>query len=111
VVDRAEVPGTPIKPKRPLLYAAAGVLSLMLAMVVGFTAELRKNVVLGEWELPAGTPVLARLPYIEVRPVSEEVKSRSGWFSRRKKLANATVTLLFVAGGACAWLQSFLHRP
>jgi hypothetical protein len=111
IVDPAEVPGKPLKPNRPLLYAAAAVLSLMLALVVGFVAELRRNVVLGEWELPAGTPVLARLPFIEVQAVSEEAKSRpgGGWFRRRKELANATVMSLLLAGSA--WLPSFFHRP
>jgi len=70
VVDRAELPEKPIRPNRPLLYGAVGILSLMLALVMGFGAELRQNVVLGEWELPAGTPVLARLPLIAdtIRP-------------------------------------------
>ena len=113
VVDRAGMPGKPIKPNRPLLYAAAGGLSLMLALVMGFAAEMRQNVFLGEWELPAGTPVLARLPFIEVQAASGEVKSRprGGWFSRRKNLANATVMSLFLAGGTCTWLKSFLNRP
>ena len=51
VLDRAQVPEKPIKPNRPLLYAGAAVLGLVLALVVGFDAELRRNVVLGEWEL------------------------------------------------------------
>jgi hypothetical protein len=74
---------------------------------------MRQNVFLGEWELPAGTPVLARLPFIEVQAASGEVKSRprGGWFSRRKNLANATVMSLFLAGGTCTWLKSFLNRP
>ena len=112
VVDRAQLPGKPFKPKRPALYAGASVLGLALGLVVGFSAELRRNVVLGEWELPAGTPVLARLPYIEVSAVSARAKlpSRRRWFSRRKGLAKASATLLFLMGGASTCLNLFLHR-
>jgi hypothetical protein len=113
VVDRAGVPEKPIKPNKPMLYAASAGVGLLLALVVGFAAELKKNVILGEWELPAGTTVLARLPYIEVRATSAEANSQPGgrWFGRRRRLANATVTALFLIGGNCAWLQFFLHRP
>lgn len=91
IMDRAQLPQRPIKPKRPVLYAGASILGLILGLVMGFGAELRQNVVLGEWELPAGTPVLARLPYIEVPAVSAHMKSPSRWrwFSRKKGLANA----------------------
>jgi uncharacterized protein involved in exopolysaccharide biosynthesis len=66
VLDRAQLPEKPIKPNRPQLYAAGSVLGLALALLMGFAAELRQNVILGEWELPEGTPVLARLPRIEL---------------------------------------------
>ena len=84
---------------------------LALALVMGFSAEMRRNVVLGEVELPPGTPVLARLPYIAVQAASGKTKSpeRSRWFSRRKGLANG-VTALFLAAGAGHCLHTFLHR-
>jgi succinoglycan biosynthesis transport protein ExoP len=66
VLDRAQVPEKPIKPNRPLLYGAGAAAGLALALLLAFAAELRKNVLLGEWELPEGTPVLARLPRIAV---------------------------------------------
>ena len=112
VVDRAQLPEKPIKPKRPMLYGAGLGLGLILALGVGFGAEFRRNVVLGEWELPPGTPVLARLPYIEVPVAPGQTKSpsRGRWFSRRKALVNASVTSLFLAGGAGACLNSILHR-
>lgn len=70
IVDRAQVPGKPIKPNRPTLYAAALGLGLVLGLVAGFSAEMKSNVVLGEWELPDGTPILARLPFIQASAVS-----------------------------------------
>ena len=110
VVDRAQLPEKPIKPKRPVMYAGATALALVLGLIVGFVAELRRNVFLGEWELPGGTPVLARLPYIEIPAVSEQKKpARTRWFSRRKGLANA-VTSLFLVGSAGIWLTSWLQR-
>jgi polysaccharide biosynthesis transport protein len=64
VLDPARVPDRPVKPKRELLYAVGTVLGLALALIVGFSVELHQNVFLGEWELPAATPVLARLPHM-----------------------------------------------
>jgi protein tyrosine kinase modulator len=102
VLDRAHIPEKPIKPKRPQLYAGGLVVSLLLALLLGLGAELRQNVVLGEWELPAGTPILARLPYVEVPADLGQTKSR-GWLSRRKVLTDdATVTSLVLAGVAMA---------
>ena len=98
VLDRAQLPEKPVKPNRPMLYGAGTAAGLALALLLGFVAELRSNVMLGEWELPPGTPVLARLPFIEIGAGSaaERPKPR-GWFSRRKEIVNATVAL-------------FLHR-
>jgi succinoglycan biosynthesis transport protein ExoP len=112
IMDRAQLPERPIKPKRPLLYGVALGLGLALGLVVGFSAEMRQNVVLGEWELPPDTPVLARLPYIEVPLVSARTKSpsRRRWFNRRKGLAKASATSLFLVSGASACLNFFLHR-
>ena len=110
VLDRAQLPEKPIKPKKPLLYAGGSVAALLLALVLGFIAELRQNVFLGEWELPEGTPVLARLPFIAVPigPGQEKSKPR-GWFHRRKELASATATALLLAK-AVAGLHSVVDR-
>jgi len=65
VLDRAQLPEKPIKPNRPLLYAVGSAVALLLALLVGFGTEVRQNVLLGEWELPPDTPILARLPFIK----------------------------------------------
>src|ERR1017187_7068802 len=110
VQKRAQLPEKPIKPKKPLLYAGGSAAALLLALVLGFIAELRQNVFLGEWELPAGTPVLARLPYIAVPIGPGQAKSKPrGWFHRRKELASATATALLLAK-AVAGLHSILDR-
>jgi polysaccharide biosynthesis transport protein len=96
VLDRAQLPEKPIKPKRPLLYGAGAGIGLVLALVLGFSAELRKNVILGEWELPEDTPVLARLPHIEVPipPTETPSPARRRLFGRKKTLASAAATTL-----------------
>ncbi len=113
VVDRAQLPEKPLKPKRPALYAGAGALALVLGLLVGFFAEFRRNVFLGEWELPEGTPGFGAIAIHRnsrrFRFVKTKSPERSWWFSRRKGLANA-VTSLFLSGGAGAWLNSWFHR-
>jgi uncharacterized protein involved in exopolysaccharide biosynthesis len=95
VLDRAQVPQKPIKPKRPQLYAGGTGIGLALALVLGFLAEFRKNVMLGEWELPKGTAILGRLPYIEISVRSDEAKpKRRRWFARKKRLAAASAATL-----------------
>ncbi len=66
VLDVARVPEKPIKPQRELLVAAGCVVGLALGMLLGFGIEMKSNVVLGEWELPPGTPVLGRISPIAV---------------------------------------------
>lgn len=111
ILDRAQVPDKPIKPKRPMLYGGGLAASLALALLLGFGAELKKNVVLGEWELPPGTPVLARLPYIEVSlDATEAAPKVESWFSRRRKLAIGSAIVLLIVGGAAAGFLAFLNR-
>ena len=94
VLDRARLPEKPVKPNRPMLYGVGSGIALVLGLVVGFIAELRKNVVLGEWELPPDTPILARLPHIEVALSSQpKPKAKKGWFSRKKSLEDAPLSV------------------
>jgi hypothetical protein len=91
VLDRAQTPEKPIKPQRPLLYAAGFAAGLVLAILWGIVTELRHNVILGEWELSEGTPVLARLPYIEVTLASNRATTPR-WkrlFGRKESPADA----------------------
>lgn len=64
MLDPARVPEKPISPKRPQLYGLGCALSLALALGFVFVKELKKNAVLGEWELPQGISVLGRVPFI-----------------------------------------------
>jgi polysaccharide chain length determinant protein (PEP-CTERM system associated) len=66
MLDRAKVPEKPIRPKREILIGGGSVVMLLLSLLAAFVLELRRNVVLGEWELPPGTVVLGRVPVITV---------------------------------------------
>jgi uncharacterized protein involved in exopolysaccharide biosynthesis len=66
IVDPARVPQKPIKPKRAVLASVGSVAGLVLGLVLGFALEFRKQSFLGEWELPAGTVVLGRVPHIKM---------------------------------------------
>ena len=66
VLDAAQVPEKPFKPKRPLLIGMTSLMGLALGIALAFAAEWNKDLLLGEWELPAGVVVLGRLPTINV---------------------------------------------
>jgi polysaccharide chain length determinant protein (PEP-CTERM system associated) len=69
MLDAARVPEKPVRPRRELLAAAGSIASLLAAGALAFLLELRKNVVLGEWELPAGTAIVGRVPHMEIKKV------------------------------------------
>src|ERR1035438_1411928 len=112
VLDRPTVPERPLKPKKPALYAGGSAAALVLGLLLGFVIELRKNVFLGEWELPEGTTVLARLPYIEVPVQSskEAPRSRGKGLGRKKQLAAASSLMLCLAGVLATGIRS-IFRP
>jgi uncharacterized protein involved in exopolysaccharide biosynthesis len=102
VIDPARVPERPFKPNRPLLYSVGLIAGLVIGLVIGGCVELRRNVLLGEWELPAGTPILGRLPHIEVGTVAK-VRPISGsriLSNRRRRIlvvSSALLSILCVA--------------
>ncbi len=62
ILDAARVPEKPTSPNRPVFMTGGVLLSLALAGGIAFLLEARRNVFLGEWELPAGTVVVGRMP-------------------------------------------------
>jgi len=64
VLDVARVPEKPIRPRRELLLGGGCFTGLLLGMLLGFAVEMKDNTVLGEWELPPGTPILGRVSTI-----------------------------------------------
>jgi uncharacterized protein involved in exopolysaccharide biosynthesis len=65
LLDKAQVPTKPLKPNRPLFYAAGAAVGLFIAIVIPFGIELKKDTILGEWELPSNVPVLGRIPLMK----------------------------------------------
>ena len=65
IADPARVPAAPVKPKRPLLFGVGSLAGLALGLILGLALELKKNVFLGEWELPPDLAVLGRISLSE----------------------------------------------
>ena len=78
ILDRAHVPVKPIRPNRPLLYAAGAVAGLIVGVLVAGAIELRKNVVLGEWELPPNVVILGRVSHIPAATASRKRRRKEG---------------------------------
>ncbi len=101
VIDAARAPVKPVKPNRPLLYAACSLLGFALGIAFAMGKELKRNAVLGEWELPRGVPILGRVPRIV--PVGSEPILRGNSprrvlrFRLRPSLIASSVLLLLVA--------------
>jgi polysaccharide biosynthesis transport protein len=95
IIDPAQVPEKPTKPNRPLLSAIGAALSIGLGLIVGLALEIRKNALLGEWELPPDVVVLGRVPLIKM-PATEYPWYRSG------KAAVASAAVLAIAVGTAA---------
>ncbi len=62
MLDVARVPEKPTSPNQPVFMTGGILMSLALAAGIAFLLETRRNVFLGEWELPAGTVVVGRVP-------------------------------------------------
>jgi len=62
MLDMARVPEKPTSPNRPVFMTGGVLVSLLFAAGIAFLLETRRNVFLGEWELPPGTVVVGRVP-------------------------------------------------
>lgn len=62
MLNQAPVPEKPVRPNRPLLTAAGIMASLVLAAAIAFLRELKRNVLLGRWELPASAYLIGEVP-------------------------------------------------
>jgi polysaccharide chain length determinant protein (PEP-CTERM system associated) len=64
VTDPAREPSKPVRPKRSVYIAGASLGALLFGLLLGLTLQLKRNTLLGEWEVPAGIPILGRIPEI-----------------------------------------------
>jgi uncharacterized protein involved in exopolysaccharide biosynthesis len=69
MLDQAGIPERPVRPRRVVLGTAGSLLSLLMAGALAFLLEFKNNVILGEWELPAGTVIIGRLPRMQLEKV------------------------------------------
>lgn len=104
VLDPARPPEKPFKPRRLLLSGVSVMVGLVLGLAFTIGMEVKRGVLLGEWELPAGTAVLGRVPYIvpSLEAVShpdeftQGKKERASLAHRLALLSSAMVLLLGV---------------
>ena len=102
-LEQARQPEKPVEPQRELLFAGGCGAALLLSSFLGFAVELRKNVLLGEWEIPPSVPVLGRVPHIdpgpdapEGMPLDEAETVAGGRAPRRALIASSVVVSLVV---------------
>ena len=76
IIDPAHVPEQPTKPNRPFFVTVGSLFSLVLLLAGSLGLELRRDRLLGEWELPQNIAVLARVPVISMH---ERRRFWSGW--------------------------------
>jgi succinoglycan biosynthesis transport protein ExoP len=102
LLDPAMVPEKPFKPNRPKFYAMGFALSLALALGIAIVSEAKRNVLLGEWELPTGLEVLGRVPPInpDSNRTSDAKSGDSKPAARKRKaaLVSLVILALFRAG-------------
>ncbi len=96
LLDPARVPERPAKPNRPLFAGIGSLAALALGGLLGFGLEMRRNCILGEWELPKGVVVLGRVPVIEGWSGSAPANAPTGRTVRKLTLGLASAFLLVV---------------
>ena len=67
MLDQARVPEKPVRPRRVLLTGLGSLLSFLGAAMLALVLEFKRNVVLGDWELPAGTAIIGRVPRMQIQ--------------------------------------------
>jgi hypothetical protein len=66
IIDPAHVPERPSKPNRLFFGGVGSLFFFAMTVLSAIGLEMRKDNLLGEWELPENVPVLARVPYISM---------------------------------------------
>ncbi|HOL73036.1 MAG TPA: GNVR domain-containing protein [Bryobacteraceae bacterium] len=89
ILDHARVPEAPVKPNRLLLSIAASLAALALSAVFPLGLEIKRNKLLGPWELPPDVVILGRVPKV--------AKATAGAGRMFQGLAAALLTV----AGAC----------
>jgi hypothetical protein len=104
VVDPPTVPERPAKPNRPAMMAGFSGGGFFLGIVLAFIFEFRRDVLLGEWELPEGVTVLGTLPRLYDYTAAGGPTKSGGGFFRKRMVVNATVVGVLAALAIGAYL-------
>jgi len=72
MIDPAQPPTKPYSPDRLQLLGIFLTFSLIAAVVAGLAREIKRNVLLGEWELPPDITILGRVSAIAPAPAAQE---------------------------------------
>lgn len=109
LLDAARTPGRPQKPNRELLDAAGALAGLALGIIIAFALELRRDVILGEWELPSGVVILGRLPNISItgaapsNPQAPASGTPKPSVHRRYAIVGSVLVAIFGLAAAAGW--------
>jgi uncharacterized protein involved in exopolysaccharide biosynthesis len=79
IIDPARPPLRPFARNRRMLYAGGSLVGLALGLGLAFANEFRRNVLLGDWEFPRGTVVLASLPRIRTQSAGRFRRMIARW--------------------------------
>ena len=91
ILSPAGVPGRPVRPNRPLLFGWAAMLGLLVGVIAALVREARKNTILGEWELPAGTVIYGRVPRIGTTVSVNQSVSQMGRLASIRSVMNRRI--------------------
>jgi polysaccharide chain length determinant protein (PEP-CTERM system associated) len=112
VLDPARPPTRPVKPRRKLLSAVSVLVGFTLGIAAAIGRELQAGVLLGEWELPAGTAILGRISHIEpVTSGSDNDGPNSGIRQPARALGLAgTCSALYILIATSVWTLNFFKN-
>jgi polysaccharide chain length determinant protein (PEP-CTERM system associated) len=106
LLDAARTPGRPQKPNRELLDIAGTLAGILVGLLFAFGLELRRDVILGEWELPPHVVIMGRLPVIvmagAVVPGSRGTAAGAPRAGAPRKFAIVGSVLVIIVGAAAA---------
>jgi hypothetical protein len=110
MLETARTPERPVAPKKPIFYGGGFSLGLAFGMALALGIEFKRDVLLGEWELPAGVTVLGRVPVIDPSPAF--LSKATGTPASRPRpavflWATAVIVFLLVCGIGAGFLAGW----